>query len=79
VPPSERERIHDHDLDVVAEPRINATNLGVVFLDQKPVVDPSFALVKLESDDNSFLGKQIVTHVVPAPRPQNIVRIDMFA
>jgi hypothetical protein len=79
VPSSERKRFGDHDLDVVAEPGINATNLRVVLLDQKPVVDPPFSLVKLESDDHSFLGEQIMPHVVFAPRPQDIVGIGMFA
>lgn len=43
------------------------------------MIDPPVALVERESDDHSFLGQQIMTHVVPAPRPQDIVGIGLLA
>jgi hypothetical protein len=63
VPPGKRERIRNDDLDIIAEARIAAADLGVLVLDQKPMIDSPLALVKLESDDHSFLGEQIVAHI----------------
>jgi hypothetical protein len=57
VPSGERKRIRDHDHDVVTEPRIRAANLGVVLLDQKPMIDSPLALVEFESDDHSAVGQ----------------------
>ena len=63
MPPGKRERIHNDDYDIIAEPRISATDLGVLVLDQKPMVDSPLALVKLKSDDHSFFGEQIAAHI----------------
>jgi hypothetical protein len=79
VPSGERKRIRDHDHDVVTEPRIRSANLRVVLLDQEPMIDSPLALVEFESNDYAVVGQQVMTQVVPAPRPQDIVGFGMLA